>query len=121
MKLMVKDSGDDTATSGSVPDISIYNADVSTADLSPGYNPFDSATGIATVADTVSHSHLRSHETELYLVCCLLLGYKNLPLSSFYSSPFCLFLPPFSPLLSPSHLSATLLSALHPPPSLLSP
>jgi beta-glucanase (GH16 family) len=52
VKLMVEGGGDDTATGGSVPDISIYNADVSSADLSPGYNPFDSATGIATVADT---------------------------------------------------------------------
>jgi len=40
------------ATGGSVPDVTIYEADASTADLSPGYDPFGSVTGIASVADT---------------------------------------------------------------------
>lgn len=37
---------------GSVPEVTIYEADGSTSDLSPGYDPFGSGTGIATVADT---------------------------------------------------------------------
>jgi hypothetical protein len=41
-----------TASGGSVPDVTIYEADGSAADLSPGFDPFGSATGIATVADT---------------------------------------------------------------------
>ena len=60
--------GSGPAAGESVPDASIYEADGADADLSPGYDPFGSATGIATVADTsytqaleltaVSYTHL---------------------------------------------------------------
>jgi hypothetical protein len=43
--------GGDTATGGSVPEVTIYEADGSAADLGPVYTPFGSGTGFATVTD----------------------------------------------------------------------
>ena len=75
--------GGNTATGGSVPEVSIYEADGSVADLSPNYDPFTSGTGIATVVDTSYAQALELTSADGYTVSLVQLGLTGLSFTGY--------------------------------------